>query len=148
MIDVPIVFLVVPDSDGLILLILFGRNEVFDDEVLQFQLVRQLVDRVEHVISFSIKVLLARVQRILRFVVRLPDRLQLLALEIQLVLNIVEFMLRVEEIVLLLGELFLKLSLLLLLFLEFFARLLQFLSLLFCHLYGLRPDYHFFLHLF
>ena len=59
MVDDPVVLLLIPFSLLFVLAVFFGRHEVVDDDVLQFELVGQLLYSVEHVVSLSIKVLLA-----------------------------------------------------------------------------------------
>ena len=61
-----------------------------NDQVFKLQLVSQLVDRIEHVISFPIKVFLAVVEEVLCLVVFTPKLLESRGLVLKLFLDIIE----------------------------------------------------------
>lgn len=54
--DHPIVDVFAPLGNLLVFAVLLGRDHVLNDHVLQLQLVGQLVDRVVHVVSLTVKV--------------------------------------------------------------------------------------------
>jgi hypothetical protein len=61
MINDPVIVLFVPNCHLFILFILLRRNKMINDVLFEFQLVGQLVNGVEHVISLTVKVLLTTI---------------------------------------------------------------------------------------
>lgn len=148
MIDYPIVDILVPDRNLLILLVLLWRNKILADNLLKFKLVCQLINGIKHIISFPVEVFLCCVEKVLGLVVLLPESLKFFRLKVELFLNAVKFVLGVQEIRLLLLQLFLQISLSLLLFLKLLLGFLEFFLLLLGNLDGLRTYDHLLLHLF
>lgn len=86
MVNYPIVVFLVPDRHLLVLFIFLWRNKVVNNMLLKLQLICELVNGVEHVVTLPIKVLLATVESILALAVFGPEALEAIRLVLQLLL--------------------------------------------------------------
>jgi len=142
----PVIDVIVPLGDTFILFVFFWRDKVFDDHILEFKLVCQLVDGIKHIIPFAIKIILTAIQLILSFRILLPKVLKFLGFKVKFFLDVVELMLGVQEIKLLLLQFLLEYFLLFLLLGKMLLCLFQFLSLFLGNLNGLCSEHHLFFH--
>jgi len=80
-IDDPVVDLFRPLRNFLVLTELLRRDHILNDHVLQLELVRQLINRIVHIVAFSIKVILNILQHACGFLVLLHELGELVVLE-------------------------------------------------------------------
>ena len=146
--DGPVVDLFVPLSNLLVLFVLLGWNEVVDDQILQLQLVRQLVDRVVHIISLSVEVFVDLSQLSVGLLEPLPNLLKFVFFEIELLVHRSKLHFHNVEVIFFSLELHLNLSLLLSLLDELLLGFLEFLLLRLGNLHRLISDKHLFVHRF
>lgn len=121
MVDYPVVVLFVPNGHFFVLFVLLWWNEVVNNVLFELQLIGKFVDGIKHIISLSVKVLLAAIQRVLHLTIFTPEPFKPPGLVLQLLLYTAKLLLSEHELLLLKFQFLIELFLLLVFFFERFS---------------------------